>query len=101
MSGQLPVVGDVGLYRYLTGYKLCQERPWACRDHQVCQCPMAPGEPPRAKFRGGCYGWTKSVPAMVTAVVHYADNSIEVHMRAADGAFFRDYAKAPSGDLCY
>jgi hypothetical protein len=82
----IPQKGDRVEVEVLTGYRLHQERPFACRP--ACTC-------------GSCYGTTTVYPGTVTNMLYYADNSIESEVLCDDGQTRTMRHKPPSGDVCY
>lgn len=70
----------------LQGYKLVQNRPFACRP--VCRC-------------GECNGRSVTYPGTVVQTWYYADNSIETEVRCDDGVTRYIRHVAPHGDLCF
>ena len=82
---EIPAKGDPYTIETLPGYTLVQDRPFECRP--ACSC-------------GKCNGTPTNYPGIVTGVIYFADNSVEIDVACEDGETRRTMVKAPSGDVC-
>jgi hypothetical protein len=81
-----PKVGDTYSFTTLKGYKMYQDRPYDCRYSCVC---------------GTCNGVTIEHTGVVTEVIYWADNSIDLRVLCADGQTRKTQFDGPHGDLCF
>ena len=85
MRIQVPAVGDVTTFTEYTKYTPIQYRPVPCRAG-LCVC-------------GECSAKVEHT-GTVEDVLKFADNSVEVNVRCADGKLRRRMVVAPNGDVC-
>ena len=85
-SRRRPAVGDRFEVTELNGYRLVQDRPFACRP--VCTC-------------GACDGTRTRYPGTVTGIIAWMDNSTDAVVMCDDGVERRAMVDGPHGDLCF
>lgn len=84
-----PRKGDRVDVPVLIGYRLEQERPFACR--WTCRC-FGPAT---------CHGLTVHYPGTVSELIYWADNSREARVLCDDGRTRTLHLAPPSGDVCF